>query len=398
MTTGYQPGDLGIYGFRDRQLGSYTDKHLANCLTHDHPYLWDRLSEKQKNCLILSVPLTWPARPVLGKMITGFLTPPDREYASYPPDCLEDAEKEHGPLQFDVEGFRSGNHAEIIASSIALSTQQTNLFCNWLQNETWDFAMRVDMGPDRMHHALWGAMEGQEKHPYKNAMKDYYELVDKQLAQVCACLIPDDTIMIVSDHGAQTMEGALALNQWLIDEKLLTLHQYPQSTTSLVPENIDWEKTKAWAAGGYVGRIYVNLAGREPQGVVEPESYEAFLDNLLQRFKKLKTLCGKPIQFQAHRPQQIWKKTLGHPPDLIIEIENYRYRALGTIGYASALQRENDFGQDGANHARHGVFVMAGPKTRSGHINGATLYDIAPTVCDHFNIQGAKEWTGRVLK
>jgi predicted AlkP superfamily phosphohydrolase/phosphomutase len=398
MTTGYPPSRLGIYGFRDRKLGSYTERHLANCLSHDAPYLWDRLSDANKQCLVLSVPLTWPARPLEGKMITGFLTPEDRQYASYPPDCLEHAERKHQTLAFDVDGFRSGNHAEILESCIALSTQQTNVFCDWLQTEKWDFAMRVDMGPDRMHHALWGAMQGPTDHPFKDAMGNYYELLDNQLAQVASCLSLDDTLMVVSDHGAQTMEGAIALNQWLIDEGLLKLHRKPTQVESLDPKNVDWEGTKAWAAGGYVGRIYLNLRGRESQGTLEPHDAEVFVDDLLKRFTKLRTLANKPIEFKAHRPTQDWKDAKGDPPDVILEIENYRYRALGTVGYTSSLQRENDYGEDGANHARHGVFVMKGPHTRSGEIQGATLYDIAPTVCSHFDLNQPEGWSGRVLK
>ena len=398
MTTGYPPSRLGVYGFRDRKLGSYTERKLANSLSHDAPYLWDRLTDANKSSLVLSVPLTWPARPLLGKMITGFLTPDDRQYASYPRDCLEKAESNHQTLAFDIDGFRSGNHAKILEACIALSTQQTELYCEWLQTQTWDFAMRVDMGPDRMHHALWGAMQSQADHPFKDAMGDYYELLDKQLSKVVACLNQNDTLMVVSDHGAQTMEGAIALNQWLIDEGLLKLHQMPEQVESLDPENVDWSQTKAWAAGGYVGRIYLNLESREPQGTIKPDDAPTFIDELLTKFTKLRTLANKPIEFKAHRPTQNWENAQGHPPDVILEIENYRYRALGTIGYESALQRENDYGEDGANHARHGVFVMNGPGIRSGEILGATLYDVAPTVCSHFDLSPPEDWTGQVLK
>ena len=118
MSTGYPPQRLGIYGFRDRKLGSYTEKQFANCLSHFEPYIWDRLSDAQLNSLILSVPLTWPARPLKGKIVTGFLTPDHKEYASYPTQCLEDLESLYGKLQFDVDGFRSGNRKEIVDSCV----------------------------------------------------------------------------------------------------------------------------------------------------------------------------------------------------------------------------------------------------------------------------------------
>ena len=398
MTTGYPPQRLGIYGFRDRIVGSYNEKQFANCLTHFEPYLWDRLSDKGYESRILSVPLTWPARPLKGKIITGFLTPDDREYASYPRECLEDLEKLWGPLQFDVDGFRSGNHAEIVESCIALSNQQTQIFASWLKNEPWDFAMRVDMGPDRMHHALWGAMNGPQTHPFKNAMADYYALIDRQLKQVLEALGPDDTIMIVSDHGAQTMQGAVAINQWLINEGLLVLKQKPQKGQSLHPHDIDWEQTQAWGAGGYVGRVYLNVKDREPQGTIEPDQADAFIQDLLEKFSKLQTLEQQSIQFQSYVPKRDWPGAQGHPPDLILDIEDYGYRALGTIGYASAIQKENDLGEDGANHARHGLFVMHGPHTRHAQLENASLYDVAPTVCKYFNLEIPEDWSGKVLR
>ena len=135
------------------------------------------------------------------------------------------------------------------------------------------------------------------------------------------------------------------------------------------PDDIDWKKTKAWGAGGYVGRIYLNLQGREPQGVVDPAQADAFIDELTQKFSKLETLDQKPIQFKAHIPNRDWPKAQGNPPDLILDIEDYGYRALGTIGYTSAIQKENDLGEDGANHARHGLIVMSGPRIGSGQSN-----------------------------
>lgn len=398
MTTGFSPSDLGIYGFRNPARGAYLERTLANSLSHDKPYLWDTLSEFNKKSLVLSVPLTWPARPLNGKMVTGFLTPDNREHASYPEGELSQLEKHLGPLPFDVEGFRSGHCEKIQASALRLSEQQTAYFCHWLQNENWDFAMRVDMGPDRMHHAFWGAMMERGDHPFGDAMQEYYRAVDRQLAQVMACLTPEDTLMVVSDHGAQTMVGTVALNQWLLDEGFLKLRTPPEKGDGLDAQNVDWKNTQAFAAGGYVGRIYVNLAGREPEGIVSPNELEPLLDRLENSLSKLKTLAGEPLRFRALRHRDLGENPQGLPPDLELELESFAYRALGTMGYSTSVGCQNDIGEDGANHALHGLLVMTGPSVTPRKVKKASLFDIAPTVYSHFGIEPNKDWQGSAIQ
>ncbi len=133
--------------------------------------------------------------------------------------------------------------------------------------------MMVEIGPDRIHHGFWKYSDpAHRKHepgsPHQNAILDYYKYLDQELGEILS-LIDDTTItVIVSDHGAQAMEGGVCINEWLIQEGYLTLRGKPPGIVSLARAKIDWPRTVCWGEGGYYSRIFFNVKGREPQGIV----------------------------------------------------------------------------------------------------------------------------------
>ena len=78
--------------------------------------------------------------------------------------------------------------------------------------------MMVEMGPDRLHHGFWKYADPEHRKyepgsPYENAIRDYYKYLDQEIGEILS-LTDDDTItMIVSDHGAQAMEGGVWINE-----------------------------------------------------------------------------------------------------------------------------------------------------------------------------------------
>ena len=80
--------------------------------------------------------------------------------------------------------------------------------------------------------------------------------------------------MVVSDHGAKKMDGGICFNEWLIEKAISPWPAIPTSRRPSTRSMIDWSKTKAWGDGGYYGRLFLNVQGREPQGIIAPEDYE----------------------------------------------------------------------------------------------------------------------------
>src|SRR6185369_2459061 len=114
---------------------------------------------------------------------------------------------------------------------------------------------------------------------FLHAIRDYYKLVDSWLARILP-LAEDAAILVVSDHGAKRMDGAIAINEWLWQNGWLALKESPSELTKFETSMVDWSKTRAWSTGGYYGRIFLNVEGREPQGIIPKQDYEAVRDEL----------------------------------------------------------------------------------------------------------------------
>src|ERR1700759_3532213 len=85
MMSSRTPGDLGIYGFRNRAGHGYDELFIANGTAVKAPRLWDLATRNGKRSIVLGVPGTYPPRPLNGVMVTCFLTPSTESQYTYPP-------------------------------------------------------------------------------------------------------------------------------------------------------------------------------------------------------------------------------------------------------------------------------------------------------------------------
>lgn len=390
MFSGKDPGALGIYGFRNRADYDYHHLVTANGDAVREDRLWDILSRYGKRSTILNVPGTYPPRPLAGEMIACFLTPDPGAPYTYPPSLKDEIEQQVGAYKFDVPEFRTDDKARLIADVRQMTEQHFAAARYLARTRAWDLFITVEIGLDRMHHALWAAMD--ETHPmhdprspFKDAIRDYYRLLDAEIARLIACFPPETHLLIVSDHGAQRMDGGICINEWLLREGYLALKRPLEPSAGikrLDQMDVDWTRTRAWGEGGYYGRLFVNLAGREPEGIVPPEAVDGLLRELSDKLAALGDEHGRPIGTRCFRPAELYARVNGLPPDLLIYFGDLSWRSIGTLGWGKVHIHENDTGPDDANHAQHGLFIYAQqPRDLKGRVVAeAHLLQIAPTV------------------
>jgi predicted AlkP superfamily phosphohydrolase/phosphomutase len=216
-------------------------------------------------------------------------------------------------------------------------------------------------------------------------------------------LAPGDTVvMVVSDHGAKKMDGGICFNEWLIQEGYLSLTSYPERPTAIDKVAIDWSKTVAWGDGGYYGRLFLNVRGREPQGTVAPADYERVRQELIDKIAAITDPRGHSLGSRACRPQELYRAVNGVPPDLIVYFGDLHWRSVGSVGLGSIYTFDNDTGPDEANHDWHGIFIMneAGceiGRVKPGYKEGLRLYDVGSTVLDLFGLPADPQAVGRSL-
>jgi predicted AlkP superfamily phosphohydrolase/phosphomutase len=270
--------------------------------------------------------------------------------------------------------------------------------------------MFVEMGIDRIHHGFWryqdpGHRLYQPNSPYESAIREYYRYVDREIGVLLDHLDSDTALMVVSDHGAKRMEGAICVNEWLIKQGYLHLREAVEKPTALKGEMIDWGKTKVWGEGGYYSRIFLNVEGREPHGTIPQEDYDAFRDRLRDELASLGDEDGRSIGTRVFKPQEIYRSVRNIPPDLIVYFGDLNWRGAGTVGNGRIHIYENDTGPDDANHAEDGIFILkTDPKRYSETgvkpgqtVDDLSLYDVAPTILDHFGISTPPDMVGRSI-
>jgi predicted AlkP superfamily phosphohydrolase/phosphomutase len=412
MTSGRDPGVLGFYGFRNRSDYSYDNRFIATGAAVKEKRIWDILGEAGKQSIVVGVPQTYPVKPINGHLISSFLTPsttnPKIQW-THPASLRQEIEQLLAPEVYDVDvpEFRSDDKAFLLKQIYDMTRKRFKVLRYLMVEKPWDFFMFVEMGVDRIHHGLWAHHDpAHRKHdpqgPYVNAIRDYYDYLDGEIGTLLERL-PDNThVIVVSDHGVKKMDGGICINEWLCREGYLTLMDEP-SGDRLAPfekVEVDWSKTTAWGDGGYYGRIFLNVAGREPAGVIRSGEYEAFRDRLAEHIRAIPSPDGRPLDNRVFKPQEIYQVVRGVAPDLIVYFDNLGWRSVGSFGHHGVYTFENDTGPDDANHAVNGVYIYTPPAANLGgrQLPDTQLMDLAPTVLDLFGLPVPDVMQGRVIR
>jgi predicted AlkP superfamily phosphohydrolase/phosphomutase len=403
MMTSKDPGTLGIYGFRNRKDHTYDGLSFATSWAVKEPTVWDILSEANKRSIVMSVPPSYPPKAVNGIQIGCFLTPNENADYSYPKEIKTELQENVGEYIFDVRNFRTDNTQYILDESYRMTEQRFKAADYLLSKKPWDFFVMVEMGPDRLNHGIWSFIDpNHPRHkpdnPYSESLREYYRYLDGKVGELLARHADDDTtVLVVSDHGAKAMIGGVCFNEWLRNEGYLAFKgAAPSEITALNDLEIDWSKTKAWGDGGYYGRLFLNVAGREPEGVIPADQYEAVRDELVEKIESMVDHEGNPLGNKALKPDEIYRKQNGVAPDLIVIFGELRWRSVGSLGHGSVYTFQNDTGPDEANHAEYGIFIMSNaPGQQPGRREGLHLWDVHCTILDLFGQEPAPGALGR---
>jgi ATP sulfurylase len=403
MMTGKDPGRLGFYGFRNRADYSYERMRIANSKAVVEDTVWDILSRAGKSVILVGVPQTYPIKPTNGYIITSFLTPSTQSQYTYPSELRDEVEALVGQYMLDVENFRTEDKDYLLRQIYEMTKKRFEVARYLLREKEWDFFMLVEMGVDRIHHGFWKFFDPEHPKyepgsPYQNAIKDYYKYLDQELGEILDMLDEDTVVLVVSDHGAKHMEGGICINEWLRQEGYLTLKEEPQGIVPLEKVEIDWDRTTAWGAGGYYGRLFLNVQGRESQGIIPAEEYERVRDDIVDKLSQITDERGMNIGTVAYKPQDVYEACHNIPPDLMIYFGDLSWRSVGSVGHGDIRTRENDIGPDDANHAQQGIFIMYDPRQQGrGRVEELHLMDVASTLLDLFGLPVPGDMQGKVI-
>lgn len=405
--TGYtskDPGELGIYGFRNRADYSYTALAMADSSRVKEPAVWDILARYGKQSITVAIPPAFPPRPINGCSVGCFLTPSTTKGRfTYPESLGTEINGLVGEYIVDVPNFRTDDKDYILRSCYEMTEKRFRVIQQLMRTRPWDFFGFVEIGTDRMHHGFWKDHDPtHRKHDptsrFRNAIRDYYRFVDTLIGEVLSLIDERTTVLVVSDHGAKKMEGGVCINEWLIERGYLVLKERPKGITPFSKLEVDWPRTTAWGEGGYYGRVFMNVQGREPQGLVPPARYEDVRDELAEALASIPDEKGRPLNTKVFKPDRIYRATRNVAPDLMVYFDDLNWRSVGSVGHGSIHTFENDTGPDDANHAEDGIFIVRGPGIPPrGLIGRRQLLDLAPTILERFGYPIPADMRGRPM-
>lgn len=388
MFTGVDPGTLGVYGFRHRRPGTYNTMYVPTSRDLPVPTMWEVLSARGYRVGVVGLPLGYPAPTVNGVYVSDFLTPAGSTDYIYPPELRQELEKKFGPYTFDVV-FRSSERDHLFEELLKMTRQRFDV-AEWLyQLEKWDVFMIHEIATDRLHHAYWKYFD--RSHPkyvpgnrFENVDVEYYTVLDESIGKLLRHVDENTYVLIVSDHGSMAMNGCFCVNDWLEQKGYLALKRpAPGPGTSLQKMEIDWHRTTAWGEGGYYARIFFNVRGREPQGVVPIGQLPDLRQQLAHDLAAVKTPTGEPMGPRILDPREIYQSVRGDAPDLIVYLGELKWRSAGTMGHPSLFIEENDSGPDDAVHSFDGVFMLHDPQHPVERtVPLLHIRDVMPTLLD----------------
>lgn len=404
MMTSKDAGQLGIYGFRNRADHSYDKLSIVTSRSVTHDTVWDILSRVGKQSIVMGVPPTYPLKPLNGLAVSCFMTPSTKSQYTYPHELRTEVAALVGEYMVDVKGFRTDDKDWLLAQIYEMTEKRFKLANHWIRTKPWDFFMLMEIGVDRIHHAFWKYMD--PLHPkhvpgnkYLHAIRDYYRTVDTLIGQLLQGIDDQTSVLVVSDHGAKRLDGCIVFNEWLMREGYLTLKTPLKGVTAWDKVEIDWSKTKAWGDGGYYGRLFINQQEREPQGIVPAAHYEALRDELAAKLAGIVDERGHNIGTVAFKPQQIYREVRNVSPDLIVYFGDLHWRPIASVGYDNIYSTDNDTGPDDANHAQCGLCIVHEKGTPvQRELQGAQIYDVAPTILKLLNVPVPSDMIGQDLR
>ena len=302
--------------------------------------------------------------------------------------------------------FRTDDKDYLLQQIYDMTEARFTVVKHLIAEKPWDFTMFVEMGTDRINHGFWSYTD--PKHwryeagnKYFDSIREYYHFIDRGIGEMLALLPEDTVVLVVSDHGAKRMDGGIAVNEWLMREGYLALKRPPEK--GIVPfekVDVDWSRTKAWGSGGYYARIFMNVEGREPNGIIQPSEYERERDELKRRIEAIPDQQGRPIPTVVFKPEESYAQVRNIAPDLIVYFGDLAWRSVGSVGNRSVFTYENDTGPDDANHAQNGIFILHDPSQDLGgrELLGLEIMDVAPTILDLMGLPVPRDMRGKVIQ
>ncbi|MFC1633820.1 alkaline phosphatase family protein [Planctomycetota bacterium] len=442
--TGKNPGKHGIFDFLRNCPGEYSCT-VVNSTFLKSKTLWEILSENRRSVGVLNVMFNYPPREVNGFIVSGKETPDEQKEYTYPRSLKQKI------LQFEpkyqAEPFRRVYQTKSFLKKVPVLLKRQERVNSYLLNKySPDFFMNLFAIPDIIHHLFWKYIDSSHPHYCEKKSRQYlpliercYQTLDDIVGGRMQMVDKDTVVIIMSDHGGGGLHKIVQLNRWLKEQGLLSLKEEPSVNTSLLSKSIreltrrlhdhlvmhdsfgfikklklktigrrqasaknaiDWPNTKAFAGRNSEHGIYCNVKGREKEGVVSPgKEYEELREFIILQLRTLTdSETGLKIFKHIYKREEIYMGPyVLYAPDIILDFGNNPY-VQGTALLDWEVIEEVRMNRFSGMHRPDGILIARGKGIKKGtSIQGACIYDLAPTILYMMGVKIPLDMDGKVL-
>jgi predicted AlkP superfamily phosphohydrolase/phosphomutase len=258
---------------------------------------------------------------------------------------------------------------------------------------------------DRDGHMFWRfldpdnpAYDPDKARDWGDFVRKSYQRMDAAVGKAWAALPPDGVLLVCSDHGFSSWRRSFNINTWLVRNGFMVMHGHEEQKTlenlfvsGQFFENVDWSRTKAYALG--LGCIYLNVLGRERDGIVSPGAeYDRVCAEIKQKLEAfVDPETGQNPVHRVYRRDEIYHD---FDPDLIPDLRaannlNYRVSWQTSLGGAPEEYFEKHDSPWSGDHCSLDPDLVRGIIFCNRKIDVATrpdIKDIFPTLLDLFAV------------
>ena len=242
------------------------------------------------------------------------------------------------------------------------------------------------------HHPEYDASLAQQ---YGSALPEFYQQIDQVLGEVMPHLDEHTTLLVLSDHGFAPYNRSFNLNTWLVNNGYITLKAGTADSNEAFAK-VDWSHTRAYGLG--LNGLYLNLRGRERNGIVDPVQAYQLVQEIRNKLLAVRDPeSQQPVITRLDRAQDVYQGPyVQQGPDLLIGY-NRGYRAgwQTILGNFPAEVLENNTNPWSGDHCMDYTLVPGVLlSNRLIDASNPALIDIAPTIFAQFGIEQPKSMMG----
>lgn len=414
--TGCTPGKHGIYSvIRRHQDGSFRPSSTTELAV---PPVWRMFESAGRPAGTFNLALASHPEPSSGFMIARGMLPRFRRSMVEPAALFDSLYRKFGTWPMATSAKTHEEWDDAVPREVE---QRSDVCLELLRTRPWDFALVQFVDVGRTQHRFWRESDEPDNR-WHTTLRSVYAAVDRAIGRMIEAVPKETVVFVFSECGAGPIRYGVQLNAWLESAGYLArrsalrpaariatgMARSYQVVSKLLPPafngftesrlrrlktrtkvavsmaDVDWSRTRAFSPGT-IGQIFLNLAGRDPHGIVTMEERQDLVDEIRSGLLSLRDPDGRraverviPQEQQGARQSLAPDLTVVWEDDGYMPAENYDERARIFVDWHP---EQNGWSFTGS-HRREGILLVRGdgiPPQDLGHVD---LTDLVPTWLD----------------